>query len=231
MQWTVNGLYWSSMGHLFLPLSTCFKSLCTTLLMFIFPLAMDSGILPPGLLCPESAWCSFRNSDKDQYEDEVKFYTFQRIPKQLEPLDAWLCKHRWISRLHWLLGISSQASHSWRKWRMHAQEEGCLLLVSMPQNTSALGVQTSRNSLDKALAQALFVKWLILRSSCLCLLFLRSTQSLQHAVILPESQWWPGSMALKQRFSTCGVAILFYGGHIGDISIMIHSSGKITVTK
>ena len=66
----------------------CFKSLCTTLLMFIFPLAMDSGILAPGLLCPDSACCSFRNSDKDQYEDEIKIYTFQRVPKLLEPLDA-----------------------------------------------------------------------------------------------------------------------------------------------
>lgn len=74
---------WVTFSYLCQP---CFKSLCTTLLTFIFPLAMDSGILPPGLLCTEGAWWGFRNSDKDQYEDEVKIYIFQRIPQAAETI-------------------------------------------------------------------------------------------------------------------------------------------------
>lgn len=47
---------------------------------------MDSGIFPPGLLCTEGAWCSLRNSDKDQYEDKVKIYIFLRIPQAAETI-------------------------------------------------------------------------------------------------------------------------------------------------
>lgn len=47
---------------------------------------VDSGLLPPRFLCTENAWCSFRNSDRDWYDDEVKIYIFQKDPKQLKPL-------------------------------------------------------------------------------------------------------------------------------------------------
>lgn len=87
---------WVTFSYLCQP---CFKSLCTTLLTFIFPLAMDSGILPPGLLCTEILI-------KINMKMKWKFTYSKGSPKQLKPLDAWLCKHRWISKLHWLLGIS-----------------------------------------------------------------------------------------------------------------------------
>lgn len=125
---------------------------------------MDSGILPPGLLCTEGAWCSFRNSDKDQYEDEVKIYIFQRIPQAAETircltlqtqmdLTALLTVRHLILRLP-IRGENEGCIPCYTSNR----QEGCLLLVCMLRNISALGVQTSINPLDKALAQALFVK-------------------------------------------------------------------------
>lgn len=156
-QWPLLKLNKSSLS---LPLSPSIqeRGLCTTLLTFTFPRAMGSGVPPPGFLCTRSAWRSFRNRE----QEEVKIYVFQRLPQAAGTVRCLILQTQMylktpLTARHLILRLSvcgeNKGCTPWRKdW---------LWLVYMPQDISALGVQTNRNSLDKALARALFVKWRI----------------------------------------------------------------------